>query len=66
MPSAVQDQDQDQSMMDAAPQDQEQQYQAEDDELLEMEEKRIVLVRQSRFMMDWKGRMAEWQMLTYY
>lgn len=59
MPSAVQDQDQDQSMMDAAPQDQEQQYQAEDDELLEMEEKRIVLVRQSRFMMDWKGRMAE-------
>lgn len=66
MPSAVQDQDQDQSMMDAAPQDQEQQYQAEDDELLEMEEKRLVLVRQSRFMMDWKGRMAEWQMLTYY
>ena len=59
MPSAVQDQDQDQSMMDAVPQDQEQQYQAEDDELLEMEEKRIVLVRQSRFMMDWKGRMAE-------
>lgn len=49
MPSAVQDQDQDQSMMDATPQDQEQQFQTEDDDLLEMEEKRIVLVRQRTF-----------------
>lgn len=31
--------------MDAAPQDQEQQYQQEEDEFLEMEEKRIVIVR---------------------
>lgn len=47
MPSAVQDQDHDQSMVDAVPQDQDQDQQvqaAEDDELLEMEEKRIVLV----------------------
>jgi len=43
MPSSVHSQDQDQSMMDAAPQEQEQ-YQEEDD-LLEMEEKRIVVVR---------------------
>ncbi|BCR89002.1 DNA-directed RNA polymerase core subunit RPC19 [Aspergillus chevalieri] len=42
MPSSVHSQDQDQSMMDAAPQEQEQ-YQEEDD-LLEMEEKRIVVL----------------------
>lgn len=44
MPSSVHSQDQDQSMMDAAPQDQEQQYQQEEDEFLEMEEKRIVIL----------------------
>ncbi|EYE90545.1 DNA-directed RNA polymerase core subunit RPC19 [Aspergillus ruber CBS 135680] len=42
MPSSVHSQDQDQSMMDAAPQEQEQ-YQEEED-LLEMEEKRIVVL----------------------
>ncbi|OJJ81933.1 DNA-directed RNA polymerase core subunit RPC19 [Aspergillus glaucus CBS 516.65] len=42
MPSSVHSQDHDQSMMDAAPQEQEQ-YQEEDD-LLEMEEKRIVVL----------------------
>ena len=50
MPSSVHSQDQDQSMMDAAPQDQEQQFQqpeVEADEL-EMEEKRIVIVRPSQ------------------
>ena len=50
MPSSVHSQDQNQSMMDAAPQDQEQQFQqpeVEADEL-EMEEKRIVIVRPSQ------------------
>lgn len=48
MPSAIPPQDEtqdyDQSMMDAAPQDPEQQYRQEEDDLLEMEEKRIVIV----------------------
>lgn len=48
MPSAIppqdETQDHDQSMMDAAPQDPEQQYQQGEDDLLEMEEKRIVIV----------------------
>ncbi|KAL4898535.1 DNA-directed RNA polymerase [Aspergillus ambiguus] len=42
MPSSVHSQDQDQSMLDAAPQDQEQQLEQED--VLELEEKRIVVL----------------------
>ncbi|KAL5360899.1 DNA-directed RNA polymerase [Aspergillus floccosus] len=42
MPSSVHSQDQDQSMMDAAPQEQEQQLEQED--VLELEEKRIVIL----------------------